>query len=150
MTSYNTIPRSQVREVIESTKGRIFGVTFIKKNRTTRVLNGRLGVTKGLKGTGGSWNPKALGTGRFVYDVQKEGYRTVLYDKVTALRVNGVIYHVIHDDDFRRRILWVQDRMTVLYPIMVPYYDVTPLFMDIMRRHIGAAYDEIMANGGVL
>ena len=41
---------NKLTEVIENSNGKILTVVFVKKDGTERVLNGRLGVTKHLKG----------------------------------------------------------------------------------------------------
>lgn len=67
--------------------GRILTVTFIK--RTTgelRVMNCRLGVKKGVKGIGMSYNPaekNLLG----VYDMQNGGFRMIALESI--LKISG-------------------------------------------------------------
>lgn len=43
------ISKAQLKEIVGN---RFFTVTFYKKDGSTRVLNGRLGVSKDVKGTG--------------------------------------------------------------------------------------------------
>ena len=70
---------------ILNSNGKIFTVTFVKKDGTIRVLNGRLGVTKHLKG-----GNCTLDKDKFiiVYDLKSEGYRAI--DKDAILEVVGV------------------------------------------------------------
>ena len=72
-------------ERILNSNGKIFTVTFLKKDGTVRILNGRLGVTKHLKG-----GECTLDKDRFiiVYDLKSEGYRAV--DKESIIDVVGV------------------------------------------------------------
>lgn len=72
-------------ERILNSNGRIFTVTFLKKDGTVRVLNGRLGVEKHLKG-----GQCTLDKDKFiiVYDLKAEGYRAV--DKEAIIDVVGV------------------------------------------------------------
>lgn len=72
-------------ERILNSKGKIFTVTFVKKDGSIRVLNGRLGVTKHLKG-----GACTLDKDKFiiVYDLKSEGYRSI--DKDAILDVVGV------------------------------------------------------------
>lgn len=72
-------------ERILNSNGKIFTVTFLKKDGTVRILNGRLGVTKHLKG-----GECTLDKDRFiiVYDLKSEGYRAV--DKESIIDVIGV------------------------------------------------------------
>lgn len=69
-------------------RGKFFTVEFIK--RTTgeiRTMNCRMGVTKHLKGGSKGYSAKQhkLVT---VYDVQKQGYRSIALEGV--IKVNGV------------------------------------------------------------
>lgn len=71
--------------------GRIFGVYFVK--RTTgevRHMVCRTGVTKHLKGGDKSYDAaaKKLLT---VYDVQKEGYRSIPLDAVIQIEHHGTV-----------------------------------------------------------
>lgn len=72
-------------ERILNSNGKIFTVTFLKKDGSIRVLNGRLGVTKHLKG-----GQCTLDKDKFiiVYDLKSEGYRAI--DKESILDVVGV------------------------------------------------------------
>ena len=70
---------------ILNSNGKIFTVTFIKKDGTIRELNGRLGVIKHLKGGSSTLNPEEYIT---VYDLKAEGYRAI--NKATILDVKGV------------------------------------------------------------
>ncbi len=70
---------------ILNSNGKIFTVTFLKKDGTVRILNGRLGVTKHLKG-----GQCTLDKDKFiiVYDLKSEGYRAI--DKESIINVVGV------------------------------------------------------------
>lgn len=70
---------------ILNSNGKIFTVTFLKKNGSLRVLNGRLGVTKHLKGGLSTLNPLEYIT---VYDLQSKGYRAI--NRSTIIDVKGV------------------------------------------------------------
>ncbi len=75
---------SKIERILNS-NGKIFTVTFLKKDGSIRVLNGRLGVTKHLKG-----GQCTLDKDKFiiVYDLKSEGYRAI--DKESILDVVGV------------------------------------------------------------
>lgn len=64
------------RQFIKSTKGKIFSATFIKKDGSVRRMNARLGVSKGVKGTGMKYDPvkKGLIT---VFDLKKNAHRMI-------------------------------------------------------------------------
>ena len=68
---------------ILNSNGKIFTVTFTKKDGTIRVMNCRLGVTKYLKGGSSTLNPDKFIT---VYDLQSEGYRAINKDAIINLK----------------------------------------------------------------
>jgi len=70
---------------ILASNGKIFTVTFLKKDGTIRVLNGRLGVKKYLKGGESTLDKDQFIT---VYDMQSKGYRAI--NKSTIIDVKGV------------------------------------------------------------
>jgi hypothetical protein len=72
-------------EKILNSNGKIFTVTFIKKDGSIRELNGRLGVIKHLKGGVSTLNPDRYIT---VYDLQSKVYRAV--NKFTIQSVKGL------------------------------------------------------------
>jgi len=73
--------------VIENTNGRFFTVEFLKKDGSTRILNGRLGVEKYLKG-----GDCTLDLEKFVivYDMQKHAYRAVNRETILSVKIDGV------------------------------------------------------------
>ena len=84
-----------VKKLLESSKGTIFTVTFTK--RTTgeeRVMNCRLGVTKGLQGGERAYDPDSKGL-LFVWDLVKEAYRSIPLDAIRAVSVKGQKYSFI-------------------------------------------------------
>jgi pyruvate/2-oxoglutarate/acetoin dehydrogenase E1 component len=80
-------------ELINKTKGKIFTAEFRKKDNTTRVMNCRLGVTKGVNGTGMSYNPSLKGL-KPVYDMQAKEWRMINLDTITRLSIGGEIFIV--------------------------------------------------------
>jgi len=71
--------------------GRIFGVWFVKRTTgETRHMVCRTGVKKHLKGGGRSYDPKAKGLLN-VYDVQKQGYRSIPIENVIQIEHHGVV-----------------------------------------------------------
>jgi len=72
------------QELQQMVGGRFFHVTFVKKDGTVRQMNGRLGVTKYIKGgTGTTINrPDNIVT---VYDMQAKGYRAFDLDRVYSV-----------------------------------------------------------------
>lgn len=74
-----------MKEKILATKGKIFGVTFIKKDGTTRNMTARLGVRKDLKGIGLSFSPDERNL-IVVFDMQKKAYRMVNLSTIISIR----------------------------------------------------------------
>jgi phage/plasmid primase-like uncharacterized protein len=89
--TYNANSR-MLADVLEQTNGQFCSVTFIKKDGTERVLTGRMGVTKHLRG-----GTKTVPEDKYVtiYDTVNEGYRSVNRDTIKALRANGVEYKLV-------------------------------------------------------
>lgn len=73
-----------VKTILLANSDKFFTVEFIKKDGTTRKINGRFGVTKHLKG-GVSLN--STPTSLVMYDVQVKGYRTINLDKVKEIKM---------------------------------------------------------------
>lgn len=71
--------------------GRIFTAKFVKKNGEIRMINARLGVKKGVTGTGKYTSPLQNGMLR-VYDMQKRAFRTLNVDTMLELKMNGQTY----------------------------------------------------------
>jgi WYL_2, Sm-like SH3 beta-barrel fold len=80
---------SKLQNIIESSGGKFISVTFIKKDGSTRVLVGRLGVTKHLKGGQSTLDPAKFIT---IYDTQKEGYRAINRETIQSVRLDGEEY----------------------------------------------------------
>lgn len=74
-------------QMIEQSNGKMVTVTFIKQDGSTRILNGRLGVKKYLKGGKSSVDANEYIS---IYDVQNKGYRSVNRNTIVALRMQGV------------------------------------------------------------
>ena len=89
----------QIKELLESSKGKFFTVTFTKKDGSTRVLNGRLGVTKHLKGGKKTVTQENYLT---VFDTQKKAYRTVNVETVKSIKINGETYKVDGGETWKR------------------------------------------------
>ena len=78
---------NKLSEVIENSGGKMLTVVFIKADGTERVLNGRVGVSKYVKGTGKVMSDKYL----TIYDVKNKGYRSVNKDTIIEVRANKQI-----------------------------------------------------------
>jgi hypothetical protein len=73
--------------IIDNSNGKMLAVTFIKKDGTERVLNGRIGVTKYIKGVGTKNKSDEFIS---IYDVQAKGYRSVNRSTIVAVRSAGI------------------------------------------------------------
>jgi hypothetical protein len=80
--------RAQVAAAIQQTGGKIFRVTFIKKDGTIRQMVARTEVQKGVNGTGMSYDPAPRGL-MPIYDMQKDGWRMVNLDTVREIAFQG-------------------------------------------------------------
>lgn len=69
--------------------GKLFSVTFIKKNGEERTMLARTGVTKYLRGgVNRNPNPHHL----IVYSMHDKGYRTINLNTIVKLKANGTEY----------------------------------------------------------
>ncbi len=77
---------SKLSSIIDASNGKFVSVTFIKKDGSTRVLVGRLGVKKHLKG-----GVSTLDSDKFItiYDTQNEGYRAINRETIQSVRIDG-------------------------------------------------------------
>ena len=88
----NNRPSSdEMVKMIKSTKGRFFSCTFIKKDGSKRVMNGRIGCHKGVKGTGRKFQKENLVT---VFDAQASSYRMVNVDTMLTFKCGNFSWSV--------------------------------------------------------
>ena len=78
---------SKLSKIVKATNGKFFTVVFIKKDGTERILNGRLGVTKHLKGGQCTLDKEKY---LIVYDVASKGYRAVNVDTIKSVSCDGL------------------------------------------------------------
>jgi len=84
------ITKENVRERIGELKGKIFSVSFTKKDGSLRNMLCRTGVKKHLQGGELKYNPidKGLLT---VWDLQKKGYRMVNLESLISIKIQGEV-----------------------------------------------------------
>ena len=88
----NNRPSSdEMVKMIKSTKGKWFSCTFIKKDGTKRVMNGRIGCHKGVKGIGRKFQKENLVT---VFDAQAKEYRMINVDTMLTFNCGGFSWKV--------------------------------------------------------
>ena len=76
-------------DIIKNSNGKFLSVTFIKKDGTERTLNGRLGVSKHLRGGVSTLNPETYIT---LYDMAAKGYRAVNRATIQSVIIGGVTH----------------------------------------------------------
>jgi hypothetical protein len=92
---FNNIDIEELRELLLGTNGKIFTATFIKKNGEVRDINARLGVKSYIKGTGSpSYTLRKDNPYQLVFDLQKQGYRAINMDTLTAIKFNKNEYRI--------------------------------------------------------
>ena len=88
----NNRPSSdELKAMIKSTKGRFFSCTFIKKDGSMRVMNGRIGCHKGIKGVGRKFSTPNLVT---VFDAQAKEYRMINVDTMLTFNCGNFSWSV--------------------------------------------------------
>lgn len=87
------ISRESAKDLIKSTRGKYFTVSFIKKDGTARVMNARLGVKKYLRGGELPYDPIEKGLIP-VYDAQVRDYRVVPVNRIYHLSIGGKEFDV--------------------------------------------------------
>jgi hypothetical protein len=75
----------------ELNTGKIFNVTFVKKNGAIRNLNARLGVKSHLRGGKLTYDP-ASRNNLIVFSMNDKGYRTVNINTIIEIKINGKTY----------------------------------------------------------
>ena len=84
---YSVGKHMKIADFIAQSKGKFITVSFIKKDGTTRTLNGRTGVTKHLKGGTSTINhDKYL----VLFDMHTAGYRCVNRDTILSVTCEGL------------------------------------------------------------
>ena len=90
------ISRKEAVAIINSTRGRIFSVRFIKRtDGKVRDMVCRLHVKKGVKGVGMAYDPTSKGLVP-VYDMQKHGFRMIPIEGIRVIKYAGQYYQVRH------------------------------------------------------
>ena len=83
----NSKSSETLAKMIENSNGKIFRVTFVKRDGSIRDLVGRTGVTKYLKG-----GKRTTDENKYlcVYDIQNHGYRSINRGNILAVRTEGI------------------------------------------------------------
>lgn len=86
-----TITRNKAFELVNSSKGKFFTISFIKKDKTERRMTARIGVKKGVNGQGLKYNPLDFGM-KPVYDMANLDWRMINFKTATKLKINKKDY----------------------------------------------------------
>lgn len=89
----NTINTNEALGLIKNSKGRTFSVVYKKQDGSVRLLNGRLGVKKGVTGKGLGYDPAKKGLIP-VFDMKAKGYRMVTIANIQGLKIDKKEYAV--------------------------------------------------------
>ncbi len=88
----NNRPSSdEMVKMVKSTKGKWFSCAFIKKDGSMRVMNGRIGCHKGVKGIGRKFQKYNLVT---VFDAQAKEYRMINVDTMLTFNCGNFTWKV--------------------------------------------------------
>ena len=71
--------------------GGIFNVKFYKADGTTRSMNARFGVRKGVSGKGLRYDPSERNN-IIVYSMNDKGFRTINLDRIRTIKFNKQVY----------------------------------------------------------
>jgi len=82
-----------ITEMIKSTKGKFFSVTFVKKDGSVRKMTARLGVRKGVNGKGLAFNPSERDL-MVVWDTGKKEFRMVNLKTINTMKIGGVTHNL--------------------------------------------------------
>ena len=86
-----TITKNKAFELVNSSKGKFFTISFIKKDKTERRMTARIGVKKGINGQGMKYNPLDYGM-KSVYDMANLDWRMINFKTATKLKINKKDY----------------------------------------------------------
>ena len=84
---------SKLESLIHRNKNKIFSCMFIKKDGFLRKMTCRLGVTKGVKGTGKPIHNKS-NSYLTVFDIQKDQFRVINLQTMLLIKIGGKEYYV--------------------------------------------------------
>lgn len=89
----NRISPDEALELLKETNGRVFRASFIRVDGSLREGVFRLGVTRHLRGGTKKYDAaaKRLLT---VFDMAKQGYRSIALDRLISVTVNGERFEI--------------------------------------------------------
>lgn len=87
------IKKEDFRDFLKSTRGKTISIAYRKKDGSLRLINTRTGVRKNITGGGLKYNPEEYGY-IILWDLRKNGYRTVNLDTIERVKSGGQIYNI--------------------------------------------------------
>lgn len=117
------ITPEQAVELIDNSKGKMFDITFQKKDGTIRRMNARTQVKKGVTGAGLKFNPREKGLIP-VFDVQKDGFRMINLSSLRSLRIDRKKYIIRSSQVSEQGVADVLDREMATIVIRIPNEDI--------------------------
>lgn len=94
IVSVEKIKRANVKSFLQGLGGQLFGIDYLKLDKSFRSLTGRLDVKAPLKG--GQNKTEALDRPYLtVFDIQLQEFRNVNLDTTMRIRANGKVYDVV-------------------------------------------------------
>jgi hypothetical protein len=90
------INRNEAKEIILGTNGKLFSVTFIKKDGSLRDMTCRLGVQKHLKGGKSTTShiERLITVFEMISGISEPRYRNINTETLTRVRVDGETFEV--------------------------------------------------------
>lgn len=82
-----------MRQVIEQTKGKYFSVVFTKKDKSTRRMTARIGVSKGVSGVGMKYDPSDYNL-MVVWDNAKQDFRMINLDTIKYFKCGSKVINI--------------------------------------------------------
>ena len=93
MITINNLDIEKLKEILLGTNGKVFRVSFVKKNGELRNMTCRLGVKSRAKGSGKpSYALQKDNPYQLVFDFQKDGYRVVNLDTIQEIKFQDTLY----------------------------------------------------------
>lgn len=89
-----TLSRLKLSGLLQAQRGKFVTCEFVKQDGSVRKLNGRLGVTKHLRGGGPSKIAASDKPYVTVFDVQCKDYRVINLETVFAIRASSIQYRI--------------------------------------------------------
>jgi hypothetical protein len=87
------IHKTKVSDLFKLFPNRIFSCVFVKKNGEIRTMNCRLGVKKGVRGTGKSISSPS-NSYVTVFDMNKDQFRVINLETMIMINIGGKQYYV--------------------------------------------------------